>query len=72
MFGVTHSHSPLQAQILLEHVAACVFVCVRDTVRLLNALIKYELQCKHSLFLGANERCCATVCEMIKGPDNDY
>lgn len=54
-----------QAQILLKHVVACNHVCatvgVSGTGRLLDAFIKYERHWQHSLFLGANERCCATV-----------
>lgn len=44
----------------------CVRVCVCGTV---GAFIEYERHRQHILFLGDNARCCATVCEMIIGPD---
>lgn len=47
-------------------VCVLVHVCVCGTV---DAFIKYERHWRHNLFLGDNARCCATVCEMIIGPD---
>lgn len=80
MLSVTQSHKTHQARIFLKHVCTglythlCVSVCVNvwGTGRLLDAFIKYERHWQRTLFLAADESCCATACEMISGPDRDY
>ena len=57
---------------LYTHVCVTVCVFLNGTGRLLDAFIKPEHYWQHSLFLGARERCCATLCEMISGPDMHY
>ena len=47
-------------------VCVCMCACACGTV---DAFIECERHHQHISFLGDSARCCATVCEMIIGPD---